>query len=65
MKAINENYNEYVESNSESLQSEIDTAIDYAKSDLNDLQAQILGWAKVDFKTPDSINNFYRISFIS
>jgi hypothetical protein len=42
MKAINENYNEYVESNSESLQSEIDTAIDYAKSDLNDLQAEIL-----------------------
>lgn len=63
MKAINENYNEYVESNYESLQSEIDTAIDYAKSDLNDLQAQILGWAKVDFKTPDSINNFYRLEW--
>lgn len=63
MKAINENYNEYVESNSESLQSEIDIAIDYAKSDLNDLQAEILSWTKVDFKTPDSINNFYRLEW--
>ena len=63
MKAINENYNEYVESNSESLQSEIDTAINYAKSNLNDLQAQILSWTKIDFKTPDSINNFYRLEW--
>ena len=63
MKAINENYNEYVESNSESLQSEIDTAIDYAKSNLNDLQAEILSWTKIDFKTPDSINNFYRLEW--
>ena len=63
MNAINENYNEYVESNSESLQSEIDTAINYAKSNLNDLQAQILSWTKIDFKTPDSINNFYRLEW--
>lgn len=56
-----ENYNEYRERSSESMQSEIDAAIDHAKSDLNDLKSEILWWKKVDFKTPDSINKFYRL----
>lgn len=63
MPTINENFNEYTESNSDSLQSEIDSAINYAQSDLNNLQAEILSWTKVDFKTPDSINHFYRIEW--
>ena len=37
-----ENYNEYREDSSESMQSEIDAAINHAKSDLNDLQSEIL-----------------------
>lgn len=58
------NYNEYTESNPESIQSEIDSATNYAKSDLNDLQSEILWWnKKVEFKTPDSINNFYRLEW--
>ena len=56
-----ENYNEYREDSSESMQSEIDAAINHAKSDLNDLQSEILWWKKVDFKTPDSINHFYEL----
>ena len=56
-----ENYNEYREDSSESMQSEIDAAINHAKLDLNDLQSEILWWKKVDFKTPDSINHFYEL----
>ena len=56
-----EKYNEYKERSSESMQSEIDTAINHAKSDLNNLESEILWWKKVDFKTPDSINKFYRL----
>lgn len=56
-----ESYNEYREDSSELMQSEIDTAINHAKSDLNDLQSEILWWKKVDFKTPDSINHFYEL----
>jgi hypothetical protein len=37
-----ENYNEYREDSSESMQSEIDAAINHAKLDLNDLQSEIL-----------------------
>jgi hypothetical protein len=36
-----ENYNEYRERSFESMQSEIDAAIDHAKSDLNDLKSEI------------------------
>jgi len=61
---IENSHNEYIESKSESMQSEIDTAINHAKSDLNDLKADVLGWnKKVDFKTPDSINHFYRLEW--
>jgi len=55
------NYNEYVESSNESLKTEIDKAIENAKWDLNSLKSEILWWKKVDFKTPDSIDHFYRI----
>ncbi len=77
MPAFKENYNEYTEELSESSQSEIDSAVNYAKEDdvdsaeerematfiseINELQSQIISWIKVDFKTPDSINHFYRI----
>jgi hypothetical protein len=37
-----ENYNEYRERSAESMQSEIDAAINHAKSDLNDLKSEIL-----------------------
>jgi hypothetical protein len=37
-----EKYNEYKERSSESMQSEIDTAINHAKSDLNNLESEIL-----------------------
>ena len=30
-------------------------------SEVNELQSKMLSWIKVDFKTPDSINHFYRI----
>ena len=56
-----ENYNEYRERSFESMQSEIDAAIDHAKSDLDDLESEISWWKKVDFKTPESINKFYRL----
>lgn len=61
MPTYNDNYNEYVEKNTDIKQSQIDSAINYAKSDLDNLQSEILGWKKVSFKTPDSINNFYRL----
>ena len=56
-----ERYNEYVENNAESTKEEIDAAINVAKSDLGNLESQILWWKKVDFKIPDSIDHFYRI----
>ena len=56
-----EKYNEYIENNAESKKEEIDAAINHAKSDLGNLESQILWWKKVDFKTPDSINHFYKI----
>lgn len=57
-----ENYNEFSESNAESMKAEIDAAINHAKWDLNDLKSDILSKnQKETFKTPDSINNFYRI----
>lgn len=81
MPTFKENYNEYTEELSKSSQSEIDSAINYAKEDdidaektaeqekeiasfmteVNELQTKMLSWIKVDFKTPDSINHFYRI----
>lgn len=81
MPAIKENFNEYTEEISETNQSKIDSAVNYAKEDdidakktaeqekeiasfaseVNELQSKMLSWIKVDFKTPDSINHFYRI----
>lgn len=59
-----ENYNEYRENNSESMKTEIDTAIRNAQLDLNNLRSDILSWnKKVEFQTPSSINNFYRIEW--
>ena len=51
-----ENYNEYRESSSESIQSEIDAAINHAKSDLNDLQSEIL-YLDICFSQKDAILN--------
>lgn len=56
-----ENYDEYRVDNSDVTKSEIDSAINHAKSDLGDLQSEVLWWKKVDFKTPDSINHFYEL----
>lgn len=81
MPAFKENFNEYTEDISETTQSKIDSAVNYAKEDdidaektaeqekeiasftseVNELQSKMLSWIKVDFKTPDSINHFYRI----
>jgi len=69
-----ENYNEYQESTLESNQEEIKNAIEKAKridevykstnSDLNNLKFNnILWWKKVDFKTPDYIDKFYRLEW--
>jgi hypothetical protein len=43
MTVIDKIHNEYTETRSESMQSEIDAAINHAKSDLNDLRSEILG----------------------
>ena len=62
-----ENYNEYEEKNGESNPEDIKKAIEIAQnmqefnSEENKLQISMLSWIKVDFKTPDSINNFYRL----
>lgn len=57
-----EKYNEFSETNAESMKAEIDAAINHAKWDLNDLKSTILsGNQKETFKVPDSINNLYRI----
>ena len=81
MPTFKENFNEYTEEISETTQSKIDSAVNYAKEDdidakktaeqekeiasfaseVNELQSKMLSWIKVDFKTPDSINHFYRI----
>lgn len=62
MNVIERSYNDYTETNSEWMQSEIDAAINHAKSDLNDLKSEVLWWGKkTDFKTPSSINKFYRL----
>jgi hypothetical protein len=37
-----EKYNEYIENNAESKKEEIDAAINHAKSDLGNLESQIL-----------------------
>ncbi len=65
---IDENYDEYEEVYSESKRAEIQKAIDTAKeidyfnSELDQLKYNnVLSWKTIDFKTPDSINNFYRI----
>ena len=64
MTVIDKSHNEYTETRSESMQSEIDAAINHAKSDLNNLRSEILWWdKKPDFKTPDCINNFYRLEW--
>lgn len=64
MPGIDRSHNEYSETRSESMQAEIDAAINHAKSDLNDLKSEILWWdKKPDFKTPDCINNFYRLEW--
>ena len=55
------NYDEYIESNNKSVKTEIDKAIEHAKWNLSSLETEILWWKKADFKTPDSIDNFYKI----
>jgi hypothetical protein len=42
MPGIDRSHNEYSETRSESMQAEIDAAINHAKSDLNDLKSEIL-----------------------